>query len=69
MAVADLGDGGCTIVLDIMCASPSAPIAKLVERLGIAPSNMPRIQRLTLLAAVIVFAFLHGKQRPEVTLA
>ncbi|ODM47991.1 hypothetical protein A9320_20615 [Ruegeria sp. PBVC088] len=46
-----------------------ATIAELAEREGIAPSYMTRVLRLTLLAPDIVEAILHGKQRPEVTLA
>lgn len=46
-----------------------ATIAELAEREGIAPSYMTRVLRLTLLAPDIVEAILHGRQRPEVTLA
>jgi hypothetical protein len=46
-----------------------ATIAELAEREGIAPSYMPRVLRLTLLAPEIIEAILDGKQGPEVTLA
>ncbi|WP_412505970.1 hypothetical protein [Roseovarius sp. SYSU LYC5161] len=44
-------------------------IAEPAEREGIAPSNMTRVLRLTLLAPDIVEAILDGTQGPEVTLA
>jgi hypothetical protein len=45
-----------------------ATIAELAEREGIAPSYMPRVLRLTLLAPDIVEAILDGRQQSEVTL-
>jgi hypothetical protein len=44
-------------------------VAELAEREGIAPSGMPRILRLTLLAPDIVEAILDGRHGPEMTLA
>jgi hypothetical protein len=46
-----------------------ATIAELAEREGIAPSDMARVLRLTLLSPKIVEAILDGEQGPEVTLA
>ena len=46
-----------------------ATIGELSEREGIAHSYMTRVLRLSLLAPEIVDAILHGRQRPEVTLA
>lgn len=44
-------------------------IAKLAQREGIAPSDMTRVMRLTLLAPDIVEAILDGRQDAQLTLA
>jgi hypothetical protein len=46
-----------------------ATIGELAERVGIAPSYLTRLLRLTLLAPDIVEAILDTRQAPEVTLA
>ncbi|TVS11561.1 MAG: hypothetical protein EA424_23675 [Planctomycetaceae bacterium] len=46
-----------------------ATIAELAERVGIAPSYMTRVLRLTLLAPDIIEAILDAEQGAEVTLA
>jgi hypothetical protein len=43
--------------------------AELAEREAIAPSNMTRVLRLTLLQPVIVEAILDGRHGQELTLA
>lgn len=54
---------------DKLLLGPAETLVIDRERVGIAPSYMTRVMRLTLRAPEIVEAVLQGRQGPQVTLA